>query len=142
MKKVLLFFCLFLPVLLVSCDYYKNYRLDGMWQLKTVQDADGKVVPVDTVYYCFHREITFSYTVLENPKQALYPFYGYIDMPSDNKVHVLIDNKYDDNYRIENFLALSGWSSADIIFDIKKYNNSDLILFDSGNGKTYTLKKF
>ena len=142
MKKIVLFFCLLMPVLLVSCDIYKNYELDGMWQLKTVQDIDGKVVQVDTVYYSFHREITFSFTVLENPKQALYPFYGYIDMPSGNKVHVLIDNKWKDDNRIERFLRLSGWSSADVTFDIKKYNSSDLVLFDAGNGKTYTLKKF
>ncbi|MCL2651834.1 MAG: lipocalin-like domain-containing protein [Candidatus Azobacteroides sp.] len=146
MKKLLLFINILLPVLLVSCgysmDYYEHHKLDGMWQLKTVQDAEGNVIPVDTVYYSFHREVIFSFTVLENPKQALYPFYGYIDMPSDNKVHVQIDNKFDDNNRIEYFLNLSGWSSTDVVFDIKKYNNSDLVLFDGGNGKTYTLKKF
>ena len=142
MKKVLLVFCLLLPVLLVSCDFYKNYRLDGMWQLKTVQYDDGKVDIVDTIFYSFHREVTFSFTVLENPKQALYPFYGYIDMPSDDKVHVLIDNKSGDINRLEYFREFSGWSATDIVFDIKKYSNSDLILFDSGNGKTFTLKKF
>ena len=141
MKKRLLFFCLLLPVLLTSCDFYKNFRLDGMWQLKTVQDIDGKVVQVDTVYYSFRREVVFSFTVLENPKQALYPVYGYIDMPSDNKVHVLINKKSDED-NLEWFLELSGWSSTDVTFDIKKYDNSNLVLFDSGNGKTYTLKKF
>jgi len=64
--------------------------------------------------------------------------YGYVDMPSNDKVHVLIDRLFDSEW----FLSLSGWSSADIVFDIKKYNCSDLVLFDSGNGKTYTLKKF
>ena len=146
MKKVLLFFCLLLLVLLVSCgysmDYYKDHKLDGMWQLKTVQDINGNVVQVDTVYYSFQREVIFSLTVLENPKLALSPIYGYVDMPSDNKVHVQIDAQFAGNDNFRWFLSLSGWSSADIVFDIKKYNSSDLVLFDSEAGKTYTLKKF
>ena len=116
--------------------------MDGMWQLKTVQDMDGNIIPVDTIYYSFQREVVFSFTVLENPKFALYPIYGYMDMPSDNKVHVLIDMQTGENDNFEYFLSLSGWSSANVVFDIKKYNKSDLILFDSGNGKTYTLKKY
>ena len=141
--KILLFITL--QVFLISCDQldqYKNYRLDGMWQLKTVQDMNGNTIHVDTVYYSFHREAIFSFTVLENPKFALYPVYGYIDMPEGNKVHVLIDKNIGENDNFEWFLSLSGWSAADIIFDIKKHNQLDLILFDRGNGKTYTLKKF
>jgi len=144
MKKVLSFSCLLSLVLLVSCsyslDYYKDHKLDGMWQLKTVQDAEGNVTPVDTVYYSFQREVIFSFTILQNPKQAI-QLYGYVDMPSDNQVHVLMDKTFaGDNF--ERFLSLSNWSSADIVFDIKKYNSSDLVLFDSEDGKTYTLKKF
>ena len=145
MRKVLLFFCLLLPLLLISCnqlDQYKNYKLDGMWQLKTVEDVDGNVFHVDTIYYSFHREVIFSLTVLKNPEFALSPIYGYVDMPSADKVHVLIDDKSAGNDNFNRFLSLSGWSSADIVFDIKKYNSSDLVLFDSEVGKKYTLKKF
>ena len=149
--------CSTLLLLLVSCDYYKNYKLDGMWQLKTVQDTDGNITCVDTIYYSFHREVVFSLTVLLNPKQARPPFYGYIEDEkiSDNKIHIKMDRKVKDNYSEEDdnkelnyvddftyFLSFSGWSSADIVFDIKKYNKSDLVLFDSKNEKTYTLKKF
>ena len=113
-----------------------------MWQLKTVEDVDGNVTQVDTVYYSFQREAVFSFTMLKNPKQALAVIYGYVDMPSDNKVHVLIDHKSAGNDDFRWFLSLSGWSSHDVVFDIKRYNNTDLVLFDSGDGKTYTLKKF
>jgi len=145
MKKVLLFCCLLLPVSWVSCDkfdLYKNHKLDGMWQLKTVQDIDGKVVFVDTIYYSFQRAAVFSFTVLETPTHAMQPIYGYVDMPSDDRVHVLIDYNSAKGGNFEWFHKLSGWSSLDVTFDIKKYNNTDLVLFDSGNGKTYTLKKF
>ena len=151
MKKNLFFGILSL-LLLASCDNsksyglnidnYKNYPLDGMWQLKTVKDANGNEDQVDTVYYSFHREAIFSFTITENSKSSLYPFYGYMDMPSNNKVHVLMNGISTEPDLIELFLSLSGWSSADIIFDIEKYNQSNLVLFDSGTGKTYTLKKF
>ena len=143
MKKVL-FFYLLLPVLILSCDgidQYKSYKLDGMWQLKTVQDIDGNKIHVDTVYYSFQRETIFSFTVLNNSKSASV-IYGYVDMPSDDKVHVLIDDKSSGDDNFKRFLSLSGWSAADVVFNIKKYNKSNLVLFDSGNGKTYTLKKF
>jgi len=143
MKRVL-FFYLLLPVLVLSCDkidQYKSYKLDGMWQLKTVQDMEGNKIHVDTIYYSFQRETIFSFTVLSNPKSA-FVIYGYADMPSGNKVHVLIDNKSSGDDDFQRFLRLSGWSYADIVFHIEKYNKSNLVLFDSGNGKTYTLKKF
>jgi len=129
--------------LLVSCDRYKNYRLDGMWQLKTVEDINGNKTKVDTIYYSFQRETIFSLTILKDSKYALTaPKYGYMDMPSNDKVHILIDraNNNKDNY--SQFLSLSGWSSYDITFDIKNDSNNNLVLFDSGNGKTFTLKKF
>ena len=141
MKNKILFSILS-ALLFVSCDNYKNYRLDGMWQLKTIQDRNGNEVSVDTVYYSFQRETVFSFTVLENPSYANYPFCGYMDMPSDNKVHVLIDSNSAGNDNFKRFLSISGWSSADIIFDIIKNNHANLVLFDSGNRKTYTLKKF
>jgi len=140
MKKYLLFSIL-LMLLFVSCDRYKTYKLDGMWQLKTVKDSSGNETQVDTVFYSFMREVIFSFTMTENSKSANYPFYGYMDMPSDNQVHVQISNISYTDY-IESFLALSGWSSADITFDIKKYDSSNLVLFDNGTGKTFTLKKF
>ena len=128
-------------LLFVSCDRYKTYKLDGMWQLKTVKDSSGIETQVDTVFYSFMREVIFSFTMTENSKSANYPYYGYMDTSSDNQVHVLITNISNTEY-IESFLALSGWSSADITFDIKKYDSSNLVLFDSGTGKTFTLKKF
>jgi len=146
MKKYLLFSIL-LVLLFASCDRYKTYKLDGMWQLKTIKDSSGNETQVDTVFYSFMREVIFSFTVTENnSKSAISPYYGYVDMPSGNQVHVLMDKCYNTdpyfvNY-IASFLALSGWSSADITFDIKTYNKSNLVLFDNGTGKTYTLKKF
>jgi len=140
MKKGLLYIILSMFIL-AACDNYKSYPLDGMWQLKTVQDMNGNENKVDTVFYSFHREVMFSVTILVNPKFSTYPFYGYMDMPSDNKLHLLLNNSADENY-VEWFLSFSGWSSADLTFDIKEYNSKNLVLFDSGNGKTYTLKKF
>ena len=113
-----------------------------MWQLKTVKDINGNETQIDTVFYCFHRETVFSFAVLENSKSATYPFYGYVDMSSDNKVRVVINNISTEPEHIELFLSFSAWSSADIIFDIKNYNNTNLVLFDSVNGKTFILKKF
>jgi len=141
MKKNSLYIIL-LVLLLVSCDRYKNYRLDGMWQLKTVEDISGNKSTVDTIYYSFQREAIFSLTVLIDPEYAQYPRYGYMDMPSNDKVHILIDRANNNNDNFSQFLSLSGWSSYDITFDIKNDSNNNLVLFDSGNGKTFTLKKF
>jgi len=141
MKRNLLYGILLMLPLLSSCERYKTYKLDGMWQLKTVKDSNGNENQVDTVFYSFMREVIFSFTMTENSKSAIYPVYGYIDLPSDNQVHVLI-NDISNTDHIESFLYLSGWSSADITFDIKKYDSSNLILFDNGTGKTFTLKKF
>ena len=147
MKKILLF-CLF-PVLLFSCgyqvDFYKDYKFNGMWQLKTVQykDVNGNeiCVNVDTVFYSFQREIMFSLTVLKTPKQAEYPFYGYVDILSGNQVRLTADSRNNNDSHIKRFLEYSGWSSPSVDFDVIKYNKSDLILFDGGNEKTFTLKK-
>ena len=141
MKKKILYIILS-ALLLASCDNYKNYRLDGMWQLKTVKDMNGNETQVDTVFYSFQRETVFSFTILENSKSASYPFYGYMDMPSDNKIHVFMNGISIDPDRIKLFLSLSEWSSPDITFDIKSNSNSNLVLFDSENGKTFILKKF
>jgi len=141
MKKRLLYIVLLL-LLFTACDKYKNYRLDGMWQLKTVVDVNGNENKVDTVFYSFQREVMFSVTILENPEFAKFPpFYGYMDMLSDNKIHLVINNSADES-NVAWFLSLSGWSAADVTFDIKEYNGKNLVLFDSGNGKTYTFKKF
>ena len=113
-----------------------------MWQLKTIKDSNGNETQVDTVFYSFQNEVVFSFTVTaDNSKSVSYPYYGYMDMPSVDKVHVLID-RISDTEHIESFLSLSGWSSADIIFDIKDYTNKNLVLFDSESGNTFTLKKF
>jgi len=141
MEKKLLYSILSI-LLLVSCDNYENYRLDGMWQLKTITDINGNESRVDTVFYSFQREAVFSFSITENEKFVYYPFYGYMDMPSDSKVHILLTEISTYPERIELFLLFSGWSSADITFDIKNYNNTNLVLFDSESGKTFTLKKF
>jgi len=154
MRKVLLYSVLS-ALLLVSCENFKNYRLDGMWQLKTIEYENGDVDSnIDTVFYSFQRECVFSY--IEIPQRAFNPFYGYIiDMPSDNKIHIQMDKRWANNYYnwpdknkeldyindFSHFLSFSGWSSADITFDIQKYDKSNLVLFDPKNGKKYTFKK-
>jgi hypothetical protein len=102
-----LLYSILVALSLVSCDNYKNYRLDGMWQLKTVQNEERSEIKVDTVFYSFQRETVFSFTLLENSKFAAYPVYGYMNMLSDHKVHILIHNYSDDSY-IKQFLSLSG----------------------------------
>ncbi len=134
MKKIFLFFCLLSALLFTSCDNYKNYELDGMWQLKTIEDVEKNIIEVDTVYYSFQRGEIFSFTQI--PDFANNPIYGYIDFPSDNQVHVQIDKQF----AWIDFISLSGWSSTDVVFDIKKYDKTNLVL--SENGKTYTFKKF
>ena len=154
MRKILLYSMLSV-LLLVSCENFKNYRLDGMWQLKTIEQEDGSINYVDTVFYSFQRECVFSY--ISVPRHAFNPFYGYIiDMPSDNKIHIQMDKrrandyntwKDDENkvldyiYDFRYFLSFSDWSSADIVFDIKQYDKSKLVLYDSVSGKIFTLKK-
>ena len=157
MRKVLLYSMLSF-LLLTSCESFKSYRLDGMWQLKTIEYEDGKIEPIDSVFYGFQRECVFSY--IEVPRRSFSPFYGYIIEISkdDKKIHIEMDKRWSNNYNdwknnepdkvldyvndFIYFLSFSGWSSANITFEIKKYDKSHLILSDPGNGKIFTFKKF
>jgi len=143
MRKVLLYSMLS-ALILVSCENFKNYRLDGMWQLKTVEDVDGNINSIDTVFYGFQRECVFSYTSV--PSLQFYPYYGYIDMPSDNIIHITMDRRWLHGGNLDKFLNYADWGNADengrITFNIMKYDKSNLILSNSGNKKTFTFKKF
>lgn len=135
MKKALLYLCLLLPLLLLSCERYKTYELDGLWQLKTVEDAGGNMTLVDTIFYGIQRECIFSFIVLENENQANV-FYGYTDRLSDKELHISMDEK---SIMWWDFPALSGWNSTDNLFKIEKITGKNMVL--SSEGKIYSFKK-
>ncbi|WP_280698248.1 lipocalin-like domain-containing protein [Dysgonomonas sp. PH5-45] len=136
MKRVL-YLCLGLLFLLVSCNDDSEHRMNGMWQLKTVEDTNGNTTHVDTVYYSFQRQAVFSFTHLINENEAEV-YYGYVDFPADDKVQISIDQRY----RVDDFLKYSGWTDFDNTFIIKKVDGKRLVLLSEVDKKTYTFKKY
>ncbi|GHT42294.1 hypothetical protein FACS189437_10130 [Bacteroidia bacterium] len=130
---------IFLFFFLVSCLDPDLPHINGMWQLKTIVDEKGNVQAVDTIYYSFQRQAVFSYTVLNanpaNPDPTEL-FYGYIDFPAENKLHILIDEKY----IWEASLALMLWHDRQTTYDILKLNSKELIL--GQDGTQYNFIKF
>lgn len=136
MKKILL--GIIFLALFTACDDGDMPGIDGMWQLKTIEDtATHQTQPVDTIYFAFQRQAIFSYTVLhekENkPATATY-IYGYIDFPDNDHLHIQLDKSYES--RKGDVL----WKDTSVTYDIIQLNSKHLIL--SQNGSVYYFNKF
>ena len=69
MKQIILCVCLLLGVL-CSCDKKPiNGKLDGRWQLMTIEYNDGSIKECERMYPIFHVVLTKGM----NPQLALYP---------------------------------------------------------------------
>lgn len=118
---------------IVACSD-DDSRLEGKWQMKQIE-SDGKVMPVDTIYYNFQNNL-FMYQIA-NGKSGNYTAYGYKTLESEDKLVLEID---EDKTNMATFRDKSGWTENPRIYGILKLSGSQLVL--QYDGKTYTFKKF
>jgi hypothetical protein len=143
MKK--LFFFIFVPfAFLGACSDGDMPAINGMWQLKSIEDANRTIQPIDTIFYAFQRQSIFSYTLLqeqENRPATSIVIYGFIDFPAHDRLHIQLDK---DAKYYKNALLPWNWGEKspenDVIYDIVKLNSKNLILFH--DKKTYYFVKY
>lgn len=132
---LLLFYCPFFS----SCLDSDLPNVDGMWQLKTIQDENGNSRAVDTIFYSFQRQKIFSYTLLTKnaiDQDIARVFYGYVYFPAEDTLHIQLDKSYD-RPDIHDLLL---WKGSEAKYNIIKLSSKELIL--KQDQETYSLKKF
>jgi hypothetical protein len=129
-----------------ACSDGNRPEINGMWQLKTIQDENQDTQTVDTIFYSFQRQAIFAYTLLrekEGEPATSAIVYGFIDFPDDNHLHIQIDKNYKED---ANLLKLLPWNwdaenvTNDVTYDIIKLDSKSLILFNKK--KTYHFIKY
>jgi hypothetical protein len=135
MKQIFLAVAIFL--FFNACSDGNRPEINGMWQLKTVEDENKNSQIIDTIFYSFQRQAIFSYTILkeEEGKPATYSIlYGYINFPEENQLLIQLD---------KNYLwgkSLLPWDGEGTTFDIVQLNSRHLVLRQ--DGKTYNFIKY
>ncbi|MDL2257137.1 lipocalin-like domain-containing protein [Bacteroidales bacterium OttesenSCG-928-I14] len=127
MKKLGLLVSLFLFFIVSCSEDSSSPNLTGMWQLKTIQEAEGNPQTVDTVFYSFQHKQQFSCTVLtrdEIGRDHSVIFYGYTDFPSENTMHIEIDKAYNNSYTKPHI----PWDGMETTYSILKKDSKTLIL--------------
>jgi hypothetical protein len=138
MKKTLITACVLLGLLL-ACTQQNNHLpdVDGMWQLKSIEDPSGRVQVVDTVYFGFQARKLFTYTQLNTFPEQSDPTmicYGYVDFPDPNYMYIYLDPLH------EFYAPWLLWRSERITYLIRKLSSEEMILENDGN--VYRLIKF
>jgi hypothetical protein len=133
MKKELIYSLFFIMLGVYACSDGIEGRIEGQWQLKTVEE-NGTVAQVDTVFYSFMKGRVFSFILLTSPDESSI-CYGYIDGLSDRQIQINIDSN--DTTQIKD---ISGdWNRPNRTFDIRHVSDRYLTLFS--DYKTYSFKK-
>ncbi|MDR2231489.1 MAG: lipocalin-like domain-containing protein [Tannerella sp.] len=129
---ILLTFSLFLT----GCEKEISDRLQGKWQLKTVEEA-GQTTPVDTVWYNFQSEALFMYQIYHPSVDTFSWTYGFRSQPDDRVIQIELT---DWTMKKEDFLPFTDWKETARTFTIDKITGKNLIL--TGDGKTYLFDKY
>jgi hypothetical protein len=123
MKQLL--FAMFVPFLFfAACLDSDKPAINGMWQLKTIEDSTHTVQSVDTIFYAFQRQSIFSYTVLY--RQEGFSIYGFIDFPDNDHLHIQLDKNY--YLQAPNVL----WKDTSIVYNIIRLDAKHLTLLQDG----------
>jgi len=123
-------------LLLSGCEKNTSDRLQGKWQLKTVEEAGQKTV-VDTVWYNFQSEALFMYQIYHPAVDTFTWTYGFKTQPESNLLHIELANW---TIMKEDFLPYTDWKETARTFTIEKITGKQLIL--SSDGKTYLFDRY
>lgn len=123
--------------LLVSCDHAVEDKLEGKWQLKTIE-ANGLIQSVDTVWYNFQTSL-FSYQVYNAYNDRYVQNYGYKTLEDDTHLDLELVNygRITAQQFVEQY---TDWEAVTESFAIVKVSSKHLVL--SRQGKTYTFRKY
>lgn len=132
-KSALGFFLLCMLALLVSsCSKMPiNGKLDGQWQLMSIESDDGVRIPEERIYICFNLHVV-NLTDLHNNVYA-----GNLHYADDK---VSMDFPYMEDAWGRKELAKWGIYENPIVFEVKTLTNKQLILQSSKN--VLTLRRF
>jgi hypothetical protein len=129
------------PLLIIACTDEKIRGVEGMWQLKTITE-NGIVSPVDTVFYSFQlKQEGFTYTILQessNTPEQTSVFFGYVDFPSQNQMHIVLDQIHSDGWAETVIL----WHDREVTYDILKLTSKEMILKQKDREALYSFIKF
>ncbi|MDR2497500.1 MAG: lipocalin-like domain-containing protein [Tannerellaceae bacterium] len=132
MKKICCLFCFIL--LLASCND-TDEKLDGKWQLQTV-DVEGTTFTVDTVYYNFQTSL-FMYQIYRPASQSYSHCFGFKTVNDERELALELTTYGTD---VSKFLPQTDWRNASQVFSIEQLNGQHLVL---KNGKrTYYFRRF
>jgi hypothetical protein len=131
---------LFIPLILLAatcaCSDNIGSRIDGQWQLNTIESGDT-IFQVDTVFYNFMKSHVFAYIYMASPDAAP-AYYGYIDELTDDRILINIDRNH---FEALKNVSQSEWDTPQRIFDIREITSRRLTLFDQAKNRTYFFKK-
>ena len=122
---------------LVSCIDRDLPNVDGMWQLKTIEDKTGHIQIVDTIYYSFQARRLFTVTQLNAGILQFEPVlvaYGYVDFPAEDRMVIRLDPAG------AIFFPFLPWSLEHTTYFIRKLSRKEMILENEGD--TYRFIKF
>jgi hypothetical protein len=133
-KSVFLSIALF--CLLLSCSDGDLPKVNGMWQLKTIEEA-GNLQTVDTVYYSFQAQQLFAFTQLNARFMQFEPtlvVYGYVEFPAENQLYIHMDEAGGQ------YFPILPWHSESVTYTIRKLTSKEMIL--EQEAKIYRFIKF
>ena len=122
---------------LVSCIDRNLPDVDGMWQLKTIEDKTGHIQTVDTIYYSFQARRLFAFTQLNAGYMQFEPIfimYGYVDFPAKDRMVIQLDPAHG------LYFPLLPWSLENTTYFIRKLSCKEMILENEGD--SYRFIKF
>ena len=162
MKKIF-YALIFSSLLITSCNDTSLPIIDGMWQLKTFENVEGKQ-SVDTIFYSFQYQQLFSVTILNadniknwSPNDPTVVFYGYTLFSKENQLTLDLNkpgNLYEadnrdkgENYRKVDYWQFIPWATPDKLksssdFTIQTHTSKRLVLKHNDTGDTYSFIKF
>ena len=114
----------------VSCIDSNLPDVDGMWQLKTIEDKTGRIQMVDTIYYSFQAQRLFTFTQLNaGPMQFEHVFimYGYVDFPAKDRMLIQLDPAHG------LFFPQMPWDLENTTYFIRKLTSKEMVLDNEGD---------
>ena len=130
---------IFLLCFFASCINRDLPDVDGMWQLKTIEDPSGQMQTVDTIYYSFQAQRLFTFTQLNaGPLQFEHVFimYGYVDFPAKDRMLIRLDPAHGF------FFPLLPWSLENTTYIIRNLTSKEMILENEDDQTVYRFIKF
>lgn len=121
---------------LFSCQKDTEDKVYGKWLLEKIVEPDGRVEPVDTVWYNFQTTL-FMYQIYVPATGGYRNSYGLATFEGDERVTIELQNN---PQMVDLFLPYTDWTSGTRTFTVVKVKGKDLVL--ESDGKQYIFRKF